>query len=124
MLICRYDYSKASRDKLSKQYFHWDNTGSIVRITDKNGRQVQKYEYDPYGNIIEAEGVVHDNPFRHSSKYFDWETGLYYYGACYYNSEYGRWLSEDPIIKDEVVDIAEETLMDLIIEQSIKFGIS
>ena len=98
MLVCRYDYSKASTDKLSKLYFHWENTGSIIRLTDKDGKQVQKYEYDPYGNIIEAEGIVLDNPFRFSQKYYDIETGLYYYGARYYNPEYGRWLSEDPIV--------------------------
>ena len=96
MLICRYNYQELLPDN-QELFYHFENTGSIVRITDKSGKQVQKYEYDPYGNIIEAEGVIHDNPFRYSQKYYDIETGLYYYGARYYNPEYGRWLSEDPI---------------------------
>lgn len=96
MLICRYNYQELLPDN-QELFYHYENTGSIVRITDKSGKQVQKYEYDPYGNIIEAEGTIHDNPFRYSQKYYDIETGLYYYGARYYNPEYGRWLSEDPI---------------------------
>ena len=97
-LICKYDYSKTSGSKLSNIYYHWDSKENIVRLTDKSGKQAQSYEYDPYGNIIETKGIVHDNSFRYSSKYYDTETGLYYYGARYYNPEYGIWLSEDPII--------------------------
>jgi len=32
-----------------------------------------------------------------STKFYDWETGLYYYGYRYYNPSTGRWLSRDPI---------------------------
>lgn len=32
-----------------------------------------------------------------STKYWDGETGLYYYGYRYYSSELGRWLSRDPL---------------------------
>jgi RHS repeat-associated protein len=37
------------------------------------------------------------NPFLFSTKYYDWETGLYYYGYRYYDPGTGRWLSKDPI---------------------------
>jgi RHS repeat-associated protein len=37
------------------------------------------------------------NPFLFSTKYYDWETGLYYYGYRYYNPSTGRWLSRDPL---------------------------
>jgi RHS repeat-associated protein len=37
------------------------------------------------------------NPFLFSTKYYDWETGLYYYGYRYYDPSTGRWLSRDPI---------------------------
>ncbi len=34
---------------------------------------------------------------RYSTKYFDVETGLYYYGYRYYLTELGRWLTRDPL---------------------------
>jgi RHS repeat-associated protein len=37
------------------------------------------------------------NPFMFSTKFYDWETGLYYYGHRYYNPSTGRWLSRDPL---------------------------
>ncbi|MFN0138230.1 MAG: RHS repeat-associated core domain-containing protein [Phycisphaerae bacterium] len=43
------------------------------------------------GNYADA------NPFRFSTKYFDAETGLSYYGYRYYSARLGRWLSRDPI---------------------------
>ena len=35
--------------------------------------------------------------FRFSTKYYDEETGFYYYGYRYYDPETGRWPSRDPI---------------------------
>ena len=37
--------------------------------------------------------------FRHGTKYYDPETGLYYYGFRYYDPNTGRWINRDP--KDE-----------------------
>ena len=40
--------------------------------------------------------------FRHrfSTKYFDAETGLYYYGYRFYSPELMRWITQDPIGED------------------------
>jgi len=62
------------------------------------GASVAHYEYDPYGNLVIAEGsAAQDNPFRFSTKYLDGETGWYYYGYGYYSPELGRWTRRDPI---------------------------
>jgi RHS repeat-associated protein len=37
------------------------------------------------------------NPFRFSTKYFDNETGLGYWGYRYYSPNLGRWINRDPI---------------------------
>ncbi|MFN0138233.1 MAG: RHS repeat-associated core domain-containing protein [Phycisphaerae bacterium] len=56
------------------------------------------YAYDAFGNITSQTGSYADaNPFRFSTKYFDAETGLSYYGYRYYSARLGRWLSRDPI---------------------------
>ena len=64
--------------------------------------RVEHYQYDPFGNIIhlkdfDTTGVVHDNPYRFSTKFTDDETGLVYYGFRFYNPVLGRWINRDPI---------------------------
>jgi RHS repeat-associated protein len=96
-VLWQYDYS-AIDPSLKEIYFHSDYKGNVVRLSGADGKVKQAYEYDPWGNIIESKGVVQNNPFRYDQKYFDFETGLYYYGARYYNPRYGIWLSRDPIV--------------------------
>ncbi len=72
------------------------NAGQLVDAAD--GALAAHYEYDPFGNLLTASGPDADNnPFRFSTKYFDTETGLYYYGYRYYAPELGRWITRDPI---------------------------
>ena len=53
---------------------------------------------NPYGNNVKAVGVLADvNPYRFSTKYFDDETELYYYGYRYYLPELGSWFNKDPV---------------------------
>jgi RHS repeat-associated protein len=42
-------------------------------------------------------GVAGSLPFGFSTKFEEKETGLYYYGFRYYNTQTGRWISRDPI---------------------------
>jgi len=52
----------------------------------------------PFGEVIRATGPMAKlNPFMFSTKFYDWETGLYYYGFRYYNPSTGRWPSRDLI---------------------------
>jgi RHS repeat-associated protein len=67
-------------------------------LIDTNGTVQAHYEYDPYGNLKLAIGDLQSiNSFRFSTKYFDGEAGLYYYGYRYHSSQLGRWLSRDPM---------------------------
>ena len=76
----------------------YDANGNITDLVDTNGAVVAHYEYDPYGNSIAQSGIQADtNPFRFSSKYWDGETGFYYYGYRYYSPSIGRFLSRDPV---------------------------
>ena len=64
--------------------------------------RVEHYQYDPFGNIthqkdFDTTGVVHDNPYRFSTKFTDDETGLVYYGFRFYSTVIGRWLNRDPV---------------------------
>jgi len=82
-------------------HYTYDANGNVGQLVDEDGAIVARYEYDPFGNEIRAEGDdAQNNPFRFSTKYLDAETGLYYYGFRYYSAEIGRWISRDPIGED------------------------
>jgi len=91
---------------LSADAFMWrcydanGNVGQVVSYVPAIGAMglIAHYEYDPYGNLIASSGAyVSANPFRFSTKWYDVETGLYYYGYRYYSPRLGRWMSRDPI---------------------------
>jgi len=79
----------------------YDNNGNITRYLDDNGNTVAQYTYDAFGKIVAQSGPLVDF-FRHrfSTKYFDPETGLYYYGYRFYSPTLMRWLNRDPIEED------------------------
>ena len=76
----------------------YDNNGNITKYIDENGSIVAAYEYDDFGRLISSSGPMSDF-FRHrfSTKYFDPETCLYYYGYRFYSPSLMRWLNRDPI---------------------------
>lgn len=82
-------------------FYSYDANGNVTGLTDTNGSNVATYVYDPFGGTVSSSGALADeNPFRFSTKYWDDETGLYYYGFRYYQPETGRWPSRDPIEED------------------------
>ena len=78
-------------------YFQYDGNGNVGQLVNRSdGSIAAHYEYDPYGNTILASGDYADqNTFRFSTKFFDNETELYYYGYRYYSTELGRWINHD-----------------------------
>ena len=76
----------------------YDNNGNVSKYIDESGNIVAAYEYDDFGKTISQSGSLADF-FRHrfSTKYFDSETGLYYYGYRFYSPSLMRWLNRDPI---------------------------
>ena len=76
----------------------YDNNGNVVGYWDESGSLVAEYAYDAFGNTISSSGSMASIfPHRFSTKYYDAETDLYYYGYRYYSPSLGRWISRDPI---------------------------
>ncbi|WP_041607605.1 RHS repeat domain-containing protein [Halobacteroides halobius] len=80
----------------SINYVVSDQLGSTSVITDEEGNEVMRYKYSPFGNLIKSKGNTEDS-YRFTGKEFDGMTGLYYYGARYYDPTIGRFITEDPI---------------------------
>jgi len=74
----------------------YDAHGSVSALTDDPGGVVQtSYSYDPYGETTKTGSVA--NPFQFASGYHDEVTGLYKFGARYYQPENARWTQQDPV---------------------------
>lgn len=54
-------------------------------------------EYGPFGEHLTSTGIARLMSFGFSTKYLDWETGLYDYGYRSYDPDTGRWLSRDSL---------------------------
>jgi RHS repeat-associated protein len=78
-------------------YYHPDHLGSSSYITNLDGEVVQHIEYVPFGEVfIEERNSIWNTPYLFNAKEFDEETGLYYYGARYYDPRLSLWMSTDP----------------------------
>lgn len=89
-------------DRLTGQvhlrYGFQDHLSSHVGETDAAGHVTSREEYSPYGSSAgadEEKEEIHDRTSHYSGKERD-ATGLVYYGWRYYQPEEGRWLSADP----------------------------
>ena len=70
----------------------YDNNGNIKYI-DENGNIVVSYAYDDFGSLIEKAGpMAHAFRLRFSTKYYDEETSLYYYGYRFYSPDVICWV--------------------------------
>lgn len=70
--------------------------GSSSYITNLDGEVVQHIEYVPFGEVfIEERNSVWNTPYLFNAKEFDEETGMYYYGARYYEPRLSLWMSTD-----------------------------
>ena len=72
----------------------------VNNITDLSGQPVQHLQYKPFGeSFIDQHDPNSDytERFRFTGKERDTETGYDYFGARYYSSTLGIWLSVDPL---------------------------
>jgi RHS repeat-associated protein len=96
-----FDSSKNDNPELYQYYYHSDHLGSSSLITNLDGEIVQHVEYVPFGEVfIEERNNTWNTPYLFYAKELDEETGLYYYGARYYDARTSVWLSADPLQED------------------------
>ena len=80
-------------------YIQQDSLGSTSAITDADGAISSTVFYFPFGSARSTTGTVSTDKLFTGQRLDD-TTGLYYYGARYYDPEIGRFISPDTIISN------------------------
>jgi RHS repeat-associated protein len=76
-------------------FYAQDGVGSVTSLSSSTGTILNSYTYDTFGNSTVNGSFV--NPYRYTARDYDSETGLQYSRARYFDSQTGRFLSEDPL---------------------------
>lgn len=79
-------------------YLHGDHLGTATYVTNSNAETTQFFLNLPFGETMAEQMTgAYDNPYKFNAKELDMETGLYYYGARYYNPRLSIWYAVDPL---------------------------
>ncbi len=84
----------AQKDNKDSYYYLNNAHGDVVGLVDAAGAVVNRYQYDAFGNTVEAVEKV-QNRFRYAGEQYDQVTGQYYLRARFYNPVVGRFTQED-----------------------------
>jgi len=95
---------KHTEEKNPAAYFYAsDHLGSSSVLTTQQGSYHERIEYLPYGETWVEDKATSDSyttPYKFTGKELDAETGLYYFGARYYDARLSRWISADPALQE------------------------
>ena len=82
----------------NQYFYHPDHLGSTAYVSNVFGDICQHQEYAAFGETFVDEH--RKTPYLFNGKEKDEETGLYYYGARYYDAKTSVWLSVDPLLDE------------------------
>ncbi|MCK4342414.1 MAG: hypothetical protein KAY37_11905 [Phycisphaerae bacterium] len=82
----------------SQRYYHTNDIGNVVALTDENELITDRYGYTPFGLPKAQEGST-DNPFTYVGALgvMAEADGLYFMRARFYDPDTGRFLGKDPV---------------------------
>jgi len=92
-------YVYANGQRIAKEedgnlfYFHNDHLGSPAVVTDAVGKVIERIDYMPFGKALDSSNEW----IQYNSKELDEDTDLLYYGARYYDSSIGRFITADTV---------------------------
>jgi RHS repeat-associated protein len=76
-----------------RRFFHADERGSIIAVSDEDGVVIGTNRYDEYGVPVSPT----TGRFQYTGQAWIASLGLYYYRARFYNPRLGRFMQTDPI---------------------------
>ncbi|MFA5832139.1 MAG: RHS repeat-associated core domain-containing protein [Bacteroidota bacterium] len=86
---------------LTRYYYLKDQLGNIRMTVNSSGTPVSWDDYYPFGVTMDqrsGSGSA-DTRYKYTTKERDIETGYDYFGARYYDSRIGKWMSVDPLLE-------------------------
>jgi RHS repeat-associated protein len=98
------DLGKSGSGLDQRLYYTTDANMNVTALLDTGGDAVERYVYDPYGNVTiydddwsdTRSASSYDNAILYCGYYQDSETGLYHVRHRSYHPTLGRWLQRDP----------------------------
>ncbi|MFA9950078.1 RHS repeat-associated core domain-containing protein [Dentiradicibacter hellwigii] len=101
-------HARAS-NALQIRYFHCNQIGAPLALTDDKGQVIWAARYDPWGNIEEAfnaDPEHFEQTLRLPGQQHDKATGLYYNRHRFYDPRLGAYISQDPIGLDGGINLS------------------
>ncbi|MCK4761896.1 MAG: RHS repeat-associated core domain-containing protein, partial [Candidatus Aminicenantes bacterium] len=94
---CSEAWNPFNIDKTGWYSYVKDQVGTVYKVVSLGNKQIiDNRTYDTFGNLVNQTGSSKGN-LGFQSKYYDHESGLYYFYNRYYNPTNGRFINEDPI---------------------------
>ena len=87
----------------TRSFYHRNALGSVMAITEMDEDVAVSYRYDPYGAVTITRGgqTQQTDPlgqhWTFTARFYDEESGLYYYRARDYSPTSGRFVERDPL---------------------------
>lgn len=88
-------------DLSAKRFFHADQQGSVIALTDSAGATTYVNKYDEYG----VPQNTNSGRFQYTGQQYVPELGMYYYKARFYSPTLGRFMQRDPIGYDDQTNL-------------------
>jgi RHS repeat-associated protein len=108
VLLSGVPFSYAENSDEQVFYYLNDHLGGIEAVVDENGNVVERNDYLPFGSERPQSCPQPCPPpdpqpesYGYTGKEQDDESGLYYYGARYYDPKIGRFTQIDPLALGE-----------------------
>ncbi len=93
-------YMIDAQDSNKVYFYHFDNIGSTLFLTDIGGTVTDSYAYTPYGKLLGHNGI-NSQPFTFIGEFGVRQEGtggnLYQMQARYYDASTGAFVSRDPL---------------------------
>jgi len=93
--LARVDQAEGEGQKV--YYFHTDQIGTPLELTDSDGKIVWQATYRSWGALEQLTVNEVEQNLRFQAQYFETETGLHYNTFRYYDAHSGRFVTQDPI---------------------------